>query len=159
MSSEQIYTFEQKEKLARRIGKLKTKEHFETIGDIITDCNEGISVTQNSNGSFVCFHNLTNETYIKIEKFILSIVKGKSISEADQSTYSSDYQPYSQDDYPFENNAKLRYNNRERNIIKRKLIDNKLNEISELETNDQKIEATIIKNEAIFVKKQKALKQ
>lgn len=124
------YTHEEKEELARKISKIKTKKHLETIRDIIIGSNPNLSMTNNANGLFMCFHNLTQVTYKKLNKFIketkdTTTSATKPLSEISEPV--SEYVPYSCNEYPYEGNSKLRYSNREKNIIKRKLYDTALN--------------------------------
>jgi hypothetical protein len=152
--SDNTYSFDDKQKLVSKIQNLKKKKYFETIRDIILECNKNLDVTDNSNGLFLCFHNLSNDTYVKIDKFIKKLNKISYTSENSEN-YSTEYVPYSQQEYPFENNAKLRYSNKEKSIIKRKIYDkhiiaenNGSNNIREM---DEKNSEEEVKNEQIVV--------
>jgi hypothetical protein len=124
VSSDKVFTFEEMEKLAHRISKIKNKNNLEAVRDIILTCNPGLSVTQNTNGLFMCFHNLTNETYNKLSTYIKKIkVNSNSLSDTSE---NAEYKPYTSNEYPFEGNAKLRYSNKEKNLIKRKMYDKQI---------------------------------
>lgn len=131
------YTTEEKEKLARKIGLIKNKEHLIKIGKIIMADKKCQGFTSNNNGSFTYFHILSDSTYSKIEKFINKIRKkklDKTKSDTFSETATFDYQPYSQEEYQPENefNTKLKYSNKEKNLIKRKLYDKAISESNEI---------------------------
>src|SRR5437660_892093 len=86
--SELTYSFEQKEKLARRIQKLKKEKHFIDIQDIIMKHNPDINITTNPSGHFMYFQNLRVETYFAIEKYIKKVTMGQFLSESSE-TYST----------------------------------------------------------------------
>ena len=160
-----IYSFEDLEKIVDKISKIRKKKYLEQIRDLIIENNPDIKVTENSNGLFFHFHNLSNETYIKINIFLKNISKAKKIYNSDQ--LSSEYIPYSNDDFPFDSDPKLKYSNREKNIIKRKIYDKELNGHSEenIDNNDlinlnniNEAKSNIIvnnQNSNIFIKKSK----
>ncbi|AYV76689.1 MAG: hypothetical protein Terrestrivirus11_30 [Terrestrivirus sp.] len=138
-SSELTYSFEQKEKLARRIQKLKKEKHFCDIQDIITKHNPEINITTNPSGHFMYFQNLRTETYFAIEKYIKKVTMGQFLSESSdaystQNTHSetkkdtlSESKKYSSEEEHFSSNPKLKYSNREKNLIKRKNYDKQIN--------------------------------
>ena len=121
------YTFEQKERLARRIQKLKKQKYLIDIENIITKYNPNLDITTNPHGKFMYFQDLKKETYYKLEKYVQKILKLKTLSETSDNQYNSDLSKYSEDDDQFTNNPKLRYSNKERNLIKRKLYDKQIN--------------------------------
>lgn len=128
------YTFEQKERLARRIQKLKKQKYLSDIENIIIKYNPDIDITTNPHGKFMYFQDLKKETYYKLEKYVQRILKLKTLSEtSDNTQYMSDIIKYSEEDDPFSNNPKLRYSNKERNLIKRKIYDKQINEGSDSE--------------------------
>ena len=65
-----IYTFEFKKKLKDRIEKITDKKTLEKIRDIIFKYNPKVSVSQNSSGMLLFFHNLTDISYNKLELFL-----------------------------------------------------------------------------------------
>ena len=129
MSSElPDYSFEQKERLARRIQKLKKQKYLTDIESIIIKHNDDLDITTNPHGKFMYFQDLKKETYYALEKYVRKILKLKTISEtSDNAQYTSEIIKYSEDDDPFSNNPKLRYSNKERNLIKRKIYDRQIN--------------------------------
>src|SRR5579872_4548923 len=138
-SSDLTYSFEQKEKLARRIQKLKKEKHFCDIQDIITRHNPEINITTNPSGHFMYFQNLRTETYFVIEKYFKKVTMGQFLSESSdtystQNTHSetkrdalSESKKYSSEEEHFSSNPKLKYSNREKNLIKRKNYDKQIN--------------------------------
>jgi hypothetical protein len=116
------YTHSDMEKMARVISKIKKKQHLQEIKKIIKNNNPELSITKNSYGLFMYFHNLTPVTYQLLDKFIKKITAKKSDSDA----LSSEYVPYSHTEYPFEGNSKLKYSNKEKNLIKKKDYDHQL---------------------------------
>ena len=123
------YTTEDKEKLARKIGLIKNKEYLIKIGKIIMSDKKCQGFTSNNNGSFTYFHKLNDSTYAKIDKY-LNNIRRKKIDKTKSETLSEntsalDYQPYSQEEYQPESEftTKLKYSNKEKNIIKRKMYD------------------------------------
>ena len=123
---------ENKEKLARKINKIKNKQHLIEIVKIIKkDVNAG-NIVENNNGLFMMFHNLSDDTYSKIEKFFKKHTK---ISDTTSEKYSTELPPdiNNNDNYIYENQSKLKYSNKEKCIIKRKLYDEIL---CDLETNN-----------------------
>ena len=123
MSSEQLsdeeITFERKQKIAAKIENLKKICHYENIHDIIIANNPDINITKTTKGQYIYFQNLTPQTYIAIEQYIASAKKQRTTA-SDILTSQSDSE---QKCDPFLNNPKLRYNNREMNLIKRKQYD------------------------------------
>jgi hypothetical protein len=118
------YSFEQKERLARRIQKLRKPKYFRDIENIITAHNPDLDITTNPSGKFMYFQNLKTETYIALEKYVNKILKLKTISETSDSistTMTPEITKYSDDNE--EADLMLKYSNKERNLIKRKLYD------------------------------------
>lgn len=142
------YSFEELEKMADKISKIKKRKILEEIRDIIIKNNPNIKITENSNGLFFHFHNLSNETYDKINILIKKLTKSKKNSDSDQ--LSSEYIPYSNEEFPFNTTSKLKYSNKEKNLIKRKIYDSEINGENE-STDDIKNENNQMSN--IFIKK------
>lgn len=65
-----IYTFDRKKKLSERIQKLATKKEIQAVKNIIVEKNPDLEFMKNSNGHFVQFQNLSNDTYIDITKYL-----------------------------------------------------------------------------------------
>ena len=65
-----IYKYDDMEKLSQKIKKLKKKKYLEEIRDIIITNNPKLNITENSYGIYLCFNELTNDTFIKLEKYV-----------------------------------------------------------------------------------------
>lgn len=122
------YSFEQKERLARRIQKLKKQKYLMDIESIITKYNPDLDITTNPSGKFMYFQDLNKKTYYALDKYIRKILKYSALSETSENATYSEIIKYSENDDPFSNNPKLRYSNKERNLIKRKIYDKQINE-------------------------------
>lgn len=121
------YSFESKKKLKERIEKLTERENIEKIKQLIFKNNPNLSYTQNSSGILLFFHNLTDDTYNKIDLFLRRIdnQKVKQITstyteEDDTITATAEFS----DSYT--NNIRL--SSLEKNIIKKKDYYEKLKE-------------------------------
>ncbi len=139
---EEIYSHEKKKKLAERISKLKKKEDMVKILEIIYQDNKDI--TENQNGLFMFFHNLNNVTYCKIEAYLKSSTIKKS-SEVDETASEKEYTPYDTNEFPDQDtlSPKLKYSNREKNIIKRQRYDIQLSDQKLDEKSDGKLDGKI----------------
>lgn len=134
------YTQNAKEKLAEEIQQLKKKKDLVRVVNIIIEDSviqeklnnpEDNPFTENSNGMFMFFHILKTTTYKKLEK-LLSKIKNERKEQKDSNTASSekrDYRPYFHDEFPSERHMspRLRYSNREKNLMKRKKYDQEIN--------------------------------
>jgi hypothetical protein len=127
------YTYDQIETLVRRIHKLKNEQHVTEIYDTIIKHNPSIKVTKNNSGYFMYFHNLTTITYNDIEQYLdnIAIKKHKKDNKPEPiSLFCTQTSDTEHDDMMFSTNpnqAKLRFSNREINIIKRKQYDDIIN--------------------------------
>jgi hypothetical protein len=124
-SDNREYTYDDMVKLKNNIQKIKNKDVLIGIKNIITELNPSHSITKNENGFYLCFHNLSDETYPKISSYIKSYFKStktlNSKSDNDSIT-ATDFNT----SITFENNSRLKYSNKEKSLIKRKIYDNKL---------------------------------
>jgi len=170
------YAHEKKEYLAKKISTIKKKEDFVVIYNILTkdDFFSKTKLMENSNGIFMHFHKLSDETYIQIEqefkkqkekkKQALKISLNSTILSAnsDSLQLSSETPNFNILDNNNNNNKeeteeetnnntkqvsyvspKLRYSNRERNIIKRRKYDKCLTEVSNLNTTQSQVSSII----------------
>lgn len=121
------YTHSKKEKLVEKINKLKKKEDYIEIYKIISKNND-TPIKELDNSILLFFHNLKNKTYYEIENFLEGKITEKKINDLSECT--EEYKPYSQDDFitPKIMNTKLKYSNKEKNLIKRKRYDEILKE-------------------------------
>jgi len=120
------YPFEQKKKLANKISKIKKKNDLITIYNIIRDENKNLNHSNNDNGIFMMFHNLSNQTYYKLDEFLQS---RKTTTLSDTSD-KSEYKPYSIEEFAGQDklSPKLKYSNREKNLIKRQRYNENTND-------------------------------
>jgi len=126
---EATYSYEKKKRLAERISKLRKKEDMVKIFEIIYQDNKNI--TENQNGLFMFFHTLNDSTYHKIDLFLRSSVKKKSPTDTTSESQSEqkEYSSYVKNEFPDQEklNPKLKYSNKEKNLIKRQRYDDHLN--------------------------------
>ena len=137
------YSFEDMERIVDNISKIKKKVYLEKIRDIVIENNPNIKITENTNGLFFHFDNLTNNTYKEIEKYIKKISKKKKNSD---SNTLSEYVPYSTDEYTLRD-SKIKYTGKEKVLMKRNIYYN------ELSDNNSNNDGNIIGNSDIFIKK------
>ncbi|CAH6421394.1 Hypothetical protein KVN_LOCUS248 [uncultured virus] len=126
--NESQYSHKKKKKIADKISKLKKKDDFMKIFEIIYAENKDVTI--NNNGFFMFFHKLSNDAYIKIENYLLTIEKKKKISDETNisetgSTERKEYVPYVKDEFPAQEgiSPKLKFSNKEKNLIKRQRYD------------------------------------
>jgi hypothetical protein len=72
-NKESKYDYSKKLSLVRKINKIKKKDYLLNIFKIILKDNKDF--TENNNGVFIFFHNLTDETYEKLEMYVNYIFK------------------------------------------------------------------------------------
>jgi hypothetical protein len=68
------YDHSKKMEIKKRIEKIKKKEYLIDIFKIITDEIKD-AYTPNKNGIFLFFHNLSDETYEKVENYVNNVYK------------------------------------------------------------------------------------
>lgn len=150
------YSHNRKERLVNKIMKIKRKRDLVKIFSIIQQSQSSSSnsdnVTENNNGIFMYFHNLSVETYLKLEECINEINKKNkklsnnqnACSEDNNSIHSEEsrsdklvdntvnndplatkYTPYASSEFAYQNdfNPRLKYSNKEKNLIKRHRYD------------------------------------
>jgi hypothetical protein len=130
------YTYEQKEKLARRINKIKNKQKLIDVLKIIQKDPSYDGMTENNNGIFMLFHKLTNDTYYKIEKYLKKNFNTTSDDPFTDSQSVSNLDVSYTNDFDLDNQSKFKYSNKEKCIIKRKLYNNALNDLVNNENDD-----------------------
>lgn len=123
-----IFTLDDKKKLKGKIEKINSRDMIEKIKNIILKNNPQLSYTQNSSGVLLFFHNLTNETYEKIELLLKKndAEKIKSIEILSDEKSSITLDKISNLKEPLQNNN--RFSSLEKNIIKKKDYYEKLKE-------------------------------
>jgi hypothetical protein len=123
------YTYEQKEKLARRINKIKNKSKLIDVLKIIQKDSSYDGMTENNNGIFMLFHNLSNDTYYKIEKYLKKNFNNASDEQFTDSQSTNNIENSYMNDFDLDNQSKFKYSNKEKCIIKRKLYNNALDNL------------------------------
>ena len=63
-----VYSYDKKKRLAKKISTLKRKKDMVKILEIISEDNTNI--TENQNGLFMFFHKLNDATYHKIDLYL-----------------------------------------------------------------------------------------
>lgn len=122
------YPYEKKKKLATRIGRIRKKEDMKLIFNIIKEDNN-VNPSCNDNGIFMLFNSLNDKTYYRLEKALLDINSRNKSEILSENSEKKEYIPYATDDFPAQEklNPKLRYSNREKNLIKRQRHDENIN--------------------------------
>ncbi len=169
------YSYDDMEKLSQKIQKIKKKKNLEEIRDIIINNNKQLNITENSYGIYLCFNKLSTETFIKLEKYI------KKYNDSEKNTLSvnsftmpytptndEEHSKYSNNDYLYDQNSRLKFSNKEKNLIKKRLYDRALkinSEVNEYEKNCPNISSSqeeviedpkeTIQQSTIFLKKTK----
>lgn len=122
------FTLDDKKKLKEKIEKLKSRDIIDKIKNVILKNNPQLSLTQNSSGILLFFHNLTNETYEKIELILkkndAEKIKSIQILSDEPPIITSEQVSNLKD--PIETNTRL--SSLEKNIIKKKDYYQKLKE-------------------------------
>lgn len=123
-----IFSLDDKKKLKEKIEKNNSREIIEKIKNIILKNNPQLSYTQNSSGVLLFFHNLTNETYEKIELLLKKhdAEKIKSIEILSDEKANITFDTITNLKEPPLNNHRL--SSLEKNIIKKKDYYEKLKE-------------------------------
>lgn len=125
------YTISKKKKLVAKIHNLKAKSDFIKIYNIIKMYNN-IATKETNNSTYLLFDSLTDNTYEEIEKFLKQVTKrDKKLKKSiDNTSSAQEYKPYAHDEFPVQKDMcpKLKYSNREKNILKKTIYDKKLAE-------------------------------
>ncbi len=154
-----IYSYEDIEKLSQKIQKIKRKKNLEDIRDIIINNNPNLNVTENSNGIYLCFNQLTNDTFLKVDKYVkkyMEIENNKKNSTDVAITMTSTIEEekkvtsYIQENYLFDDNSRLKYSNKEKNLIKKRLYDKALKINSEVNDYEKNIKSDTINTSDIM---------
>jgi hypothetical protein len=133
-----IYTYDDMEKLSQKIKKIKKKKYLEEIRDIIIDNNPKLNVTENSYGIYLCFNELRNETFIKLEKYVKKCLELEEATKTNSefnfinSLHSDKEEEKKTNTNFFDNNSRLKFSNKEKNLLKKRLYDKALKINSEM---------------------------
>jgi hypothetical protein len=127
-----IYDHNKKMELVKKINKIKKKEYLINIFKIILLHSK--DYTENNNGVFVFFHNLSDEAYENIESYVNKIYKmhKKSSSSNILNIYNSelsDSQNFLSDTIEIDNDKNL--SNKEKLIMRRKKYEKYLDQNQE----------------------------
>lgn len=116
---ESDYPYNKKVKMSKTISSIDNKDDLINIVKIIDKHNDDIvnGITENNNGIFMFFHNLTYETYVELEGFLNELN-----NEQIQTTEKQEYTPYTENEFQRQKgiSPKLKYSNTEKNIIRKK---------------------------------------
>lgn len=146
------YPYSKKKKLAGMLTKLKKKEDMIAVMKIINE--DEINITENQNGLFLIFDNLSDATYYKLENHINNLKKATATSSSPFNTISTSsssnltssanlssvgpglssetssdkkkYVTYFNEDAL--SSQEIKYTSKERNIIKRQRYENIIND-------------------------------
>jgi hypothetical protein len=125
-----LFNYDKKKNLAKKIEKIKKKKYLVNILKIIIQNEPDKKFIENDNGIFMFFHNYKNDTYVKIKNYIEKIKKKKknTISEDSQTLSDNKYMPYENEilELSENKNNSIKLSNKEKNLIKRKVFNNKL---------------------------------
>lgn len=131
------YKIDDIKKLLSKIETVKDKNHIKKIKQIIFKENPELNTINKSSGTLLFFHNLSQSTYKKIDKFFNKLEKAQlesittSLSESYERTLS-DIKLVDTDE-----NHVVKLSNSERKIMKRKEYYNQINSDSNKETYDK----------------------
>ncbi|VVU95166.1 hypothetical protein CPAV1605_891 [seawater metagenome] len=135
-NKEKKYSHSERKQISYKIKKLKKKEDYVKLFKIIKEDTSN-KFTQNSNGIWLDFKCLSNQTVKRVEIF-LNIALSKDKTNSD-SVNSLEYVPYSKDELAYvKNQPGPKLSNYEKSILRRHRYDEKTLEISSSEDNQQK---------------------
>jgi hypothetical protein len=133
--NEQHYPIEKKKRLAKEISNMRNKTHLKKIKEIIFEENPEIAVNKDNRGMLMFFQNLSYRTYIRLDKFLKKIEKEKlerqtlSITENSEQLLMSSDADVNADTVDYsKTRTRLRYSNKEKNLIKRQQYEKNINE-------------------------------
>lgn len=145
------YTYEQIEKLSRKISNIRNKACIVDIVGIIKKHNPSIKFVGMKAKTSIIFDKLSDETYVEIEQYLLDNKIMKNISSIETEVLpikketSEVYDPSEfeeREEVPYENKSKLKYSNREKTLIRKqsyaKAITEQTHAFSETSTKSAK---------------------
>jgi hypothetical protein len=114
---------EKKRVIKDRIDNVKRRRYLIDIYKIIKSNND-IDSTENKNGIFIHFENLSDATYKKLEKYLNAIDQESQNTETEFSATISETNSATiiEENY----GTKLKFSNKEKNIIRKKEYENML---------------------------------
>jgi hypothetical protein len=141
------YKIDDIKKLLSKIEQVKEKKHIEKIKNIIFKENPDLTTTKKSSGTLLFFHNLTQNTYKKIDLYFLKLEKEKieSITATISDTYDAISDTKSDKKTDDEPKHIVKLSNSEKKIMKRKEYYNQIN-------SDNKTDDVYVSDDDIFLK-------
>lgn len=133
------YSYDKKQKLAKILRKITDKQTLVNVFFIIKEENKDMDLMQNmnNNGMWLFFDRFSDSTYEKIEAELKKRLKSKKKTKS-----KNTYVPYTEDDFPSQTgmSPKLKFSNKEKNLIKRKRYDKhiKSEDITEFSSDSSK---------------------
>ena len=116
------YSYRQKKALSDKINRIKNKTILTNVFKIIY--SESTQCTENNNGIFVRFNNLSNKTYYMIDSYLKEVYTKKVSITTETDSETDPYKKRLSDTNYDENlESKLRYSNKEKSLIKRQLYE------------------------------------
>lgn len=163
------FTIDQKKALKQKIDDVikskQGKKHSEKISyviyKIIKECNPKIEVTSNSSGALLFFHNLSDNTYIKLDEYLNSLDKEELKRIKNTITRNSEIlntEMMTSENYTETlEDSRFKLSNKEKNIIKRKEYEKELegSEHSDDNIYNTEKQSSGSKDNNIFIKKNK----
>ncbi len=140
------YKIDDIKKLLSKIETIKDKNHIKKIKQIIFKENPELNTIKKATGTLLFFHNLSQSTYKKIDKFFNKLEKAQlesittSLSESYERTLS-DIKLVDTDE-----NHVVKLSNSERKIMKRKEYYNQINSDSNKEKYDNDDDDIFVRN-------------
>ena len=116
-----------KMELVKKINKIKKKEYLIEIFKILT--SETNDYSDNNNGVFIFFHNLSDDTYEKVESYVNNIYKLHKQINTSANIFNSELSDINQnisETIEISNNDK-NLSNKEKMIMRRKKYEEYLN--------------------------------
>lgn len=107
-------TYDMKRSLAKKIGSITEKKMLIDIIHIIKAMNPNVPITENDNGLFITFNQLTPQTYSNIENYLHKNLQKKEIITQPIVSYI----PYAGDEYTSSDSA-LKLSNKEKALMKK----------------------------------------
>ncbi len=147
MITDEEYPIEKKRRLAKDISNMRNKIHLRKIKEIIFEENPDIAVNKDNRGMLMFFQNLSYATYVRLDKFLRKIEKDKLEKQTQSITETSEHLLLSSEADRTESNesvkdgktvdysktrTRLRYSNKEKNLIKRQQYEKNINKKEEV---------------------------
>ena len=118
------FTFQQKKKLAKNIGKLSSENDYKKLFKLVED--DGVTYTINNNGIFFDINLLNEETLYKIDDLIKLSINNKE----EELVYNS-YIPYTKEEFSEYHKTGINLSKEDKIVINKCRFNNINNEDSE----------------------------